>query len=84
MNSKGNGELIIISIMLLWVEQGWRSGESTRLSAPTWPGFVSGLDATPGLSLMVPYFALRVFSRVLRSSPLIKNQKFDWFSCGSV
>lgn len=41
MNSKGSGELIIISIMLLWQKQGLRSGESTRLSAPTWPGFVS-------------------------------------------
>ena len=75
MNSKGSGELIIISIMLLWQEQGLRSGESTRLSAPTWPGFVSGLDAAHGLSLMVPYIALRVFPRVLRSSPLIKKPK---------
>lgn len=75
MNSEGSGELIIISIMLLWQEQGWRGGESTRLSVPMWPGFVSGLDATHGLSLMVPYLALRVFPRILQSSPLIKKTK---------
>ena len=33
-------------------EQGWRSGESTRLP-PSWPGFESWRDAICGLSLLL-------------------------------
>jgi len=50
-----------IPLPLLLGEKGWRSGESTLLP-PIWPG------------LLVLSLAARGFLRVLRFSPLLKNQ----------
>ena len=60
-------------------EQGWCSGESTRLP-PVWPGFDSRSRCHNlcGLSLLlVLVLAPRVFLRVLRFSSLHKNQHFQ-------
>ena len=56
------------------MSKGWCSGESTRLS-PMWLGFEPWRRRICGLSLLlVLSFALRGFLRVLRFSPLQKNQ----------
>ena len=58
-------------------EQGWRSGESTRLP-PVWPGF----DSRTWRHMWVEFVQLvlsllrEVFLRVLRFSPLLKKQHF--------
>ena len=55
-------------------EQGWRSGESTRLP-PMWPGFDSRTRRHKWAEFVLVLFsASRVFLRVLRFSPLSKNQ----------
>ena len=54
-------------------EQGWRSGESTRLPL-VWPGFNSGVDAICGLSLLLVLFvAPRGFSPGTPAFPLLKT-----------
>jgi len=56
-------------------EQGWRSGESTRLP-PMWPGFDSRTRRHKWVEFMLVLFsASRVFLRVLRFSSLTKNQQ---------
>ena len=57
-------------------EQGWCSGESTRLP-PMWPGSIPGPGVICGLNLLLVLSLLReVFLRVLRfpPPPLLKNQ----------
>ena len=59
-------------------EQGWRSGENARLP-PMWPAFDSGpgIITVCGLSwLLVLSLLWEVLLRVLRFSPLLKNQHF--------
>ena len=52
----------ILIVIKLNGEQGWRSGESTRLP-PMWPGFDSRTNVICGLSLLlVLYSAPRGFS----------------------
>ena len=59
-------------------EQGWRSGESTRLPPMTGPGSIPGLGVIRGLTLLLVLVpAPRVFLRVLRFSSLHKNQHFQ-------
>jgi len=62
--------IITIIIIIIMGEQGWRSGESNRLS-PMWPGFGFFL-----LLLVLVLAPEEVFLRVLRFSPLLKNQHF--------
>ena len=63
---------IELSFFLIWLgEQGWCSGESTRLP-PMWPGFESWRRRH-----MWVEFVCWVFLRVLRFSPLLKNQHFQ-------
>ena len=58
-------------------EQGWRSGESTRLP-PLWPGFKSRRRTICGLSLLlVLSLAPRGFSPGTPVFPLLKNQHFQ-------
>ena len=59
--------------------KGWRSGESACLSYQCGLGSYPSVDAKCGLSLLlVLSFALRgFFLRVLRFSPLLKNQHFQ-------
>ena len=52
-------------------EQGWRSGESTRLP-PMWPGFESWRRRHMWVEFVV------VFLRVLRFSPLLKTNTFKF------
>ena len=55
-----------------------RSGEVVRALAPTNVGSNPGDDAICGLSLLlVLSFAAKFFLRVLRFSPLHKNQHFQ-------
>ena len=55
-------------------EQGWRSGESTRLP-PMWPRFDSQTRRHKWVEFVLVLFsASRVFLRVLQFSPLSKNQ----------
>ena len=61
-------------------EQGWRSIESTRLS-PMWPGFESWRWRHNYVCWVNYWFSplLReVFLHVLRFSPLLKNQHFQF------
>ena len=70
--------LLRVSLTLsLQERKGWRSDESTRLP-PMWSGFKSR-RRRPGLSLsLVLSLKFReVFLRVLRFSPLLKNQHFQ-------
>ena len=58
-------------------EQGWRSGDCTRLSR-TWLVFDLGLAAVSGLSwLLVHYSVPRGFSPGSPVFPLLKNQHFQ-------
>ena len=55
-------------------EQGWRSGESTRLP-PMWPGFHSRTRRNMWVEFVVgSLLALRVFLQVLQFSSLHRNQ----------
>ena len=64
-------------VQLAW-EQGCRSGESARLPPICGPGSNPGIDPRCGLSLLlVLSLAPRGFFRVLRFSPLLKNQHFQ-------
>ena len=58
--------------------QGWRSGESTRLP-PMWPGFKSRRRRHMWVEFVVGSLpcSKRFFFRVLRFSPLLKNQQFQ-------
>ena len=59
--------------IIVW-EQGWRSGESTRLP-PMWPRFNSPTRCHKWVEFVLVLFsASRVFLRVLRFFPLSKNQ----------
>ena len=64
-------------IVMLWLERskGWRSGENTRLP-PMWPGFKSRRRRHMWVEFVVGSLLCseRVFFRVLRFSPLLKNQ----------
>ena len=66
-------------LLVKFVEQGWRSGDCTRLP-PTWPG----VGATSWLSWLLVLYSVRevflystweVFFRVFQFSPLLKNQQ---------
>ena len=59
-------------------EQGWRSGESARLP-PMWRGFESWRRRHMWVEFVVGSLPLlrEVFLRVLRFSPLLKNQHFQ-------
>ena len=58
-------------------EQGWRSGESTRLP-PMWPGFNSRTQRHMWVEFVVgsDVLAPRGFSPGTPVSPLFKNQHF--------
>ena len=57
-------------------KQGWRSGESNRFP-PMWPGFKSRRRSHMWVEFVVGSPLCReVFLRVLRFSPLLKNQHF--------
>ena len=61
-------------------EQGWRSAAVVRALAShkCVPGSIPGPDVICGLSLLLFSSLLReVFLRVLRFSPLLKNQHFQ-------
>ena len=55
--------------------QGWRSGESTRLP-PMWPGFDYQSGCHTWVELVGSLLCTENFFRVLRFSPLLKNQHF--------
>ena len=68
---------VIPVIPINYGEQGWRSGDSTRLP-PTWPGLDLGLAAMSGLSwLLVLYSAPRGFSP---GSPVFPSPQKSTFS----
>ena len=57
-------------------EQGWRSGESARLPS-MWPGFKPRCRYVGWICCWFPPLLREVFLRVLRFSPLPKNQHFQ-------
>ena len=57
-------------------EQGWRSGESARLP-PMWPGFKPRCRYVGWVCCWFSPLLREVFLRVLRFSPLPKNQHFQ-------
>ena len=63
---------------LLVEERGRRIGDCTRLP-PMWPGFKSQRRSHMWVEFVVGYLPWfqRFFSRVLRFSPLLKNQHFQ-------
>ena len=62
-----------------WRWQGWPSGESTCLP-PMWPGFDFRTRCHMWIEFVGPLLCHeRFFPRVLRFSPLIKNQHLIWF-----
>ena len=64
-------------LFLLFGEQGWRSGESTRLQ-PMWPEFESRHQRHVGwVCCWLSPLLWEVFLRLLRFSPLLKNQHFQ-------
>ena len=64
-------------LFLLFGEQGWRSGESTRFQ-PMWPGFKSRHQCHVGwVCCWFSPLLQEVFLRVLRFSLLLKNQHFQ-------
>ena len=66
----------LILCFICFGDQGWRSGESTRLP-PMWPGFDSRSRCHRWVEFVVDsLLALRGFLRVLRYSYLHKNQHF--------
>ena len=68
---------IICNFAALLREQGWRSGESTRLPS-MWPGFESERLRHMWVELVIGSLLLQeVFLRVLQFSPLLKNQHFQ-------
>ena len=69
---------IIIIYISGFGEQGWCSGESTRLP-PMWPGFDSWCRRHMCVEFVVGSLPCseRFFLRVLRFSPLLKNQHFQ-------
>ena len=60
-------------------EQGWRSGESTRLPPTMWSGFKSRRRLQMWVEFVVGSLpcSARFFFRILRFSPLLKNQHFQ-------
>ena len=56
--------------------KGWRSGESTRLP-PMWPGLEYWRRRHMWVEFVVGSLFREVFLRVLRFSPLLKNQHFQ-------
>ena len=64
-------------LFLLFGEQGWRSGESTHLQ-PMWPEFESRHQRHVGwVCCWLSPLLWEVFLRLLRFSPLLKNQHFQ-------
>ena len=55
--------------------QGWRSGESTRLT-PMWPGFDSQIQRQMWVEFVRTLLCTERFSLGTQVSPLIKNQNF--------
>ena len=65
--------ILLYYLFTLFGQQGWRSGDCTRLP-PTWAGF------GPRVGYVGCWFFTllqEVFLRVLQFSPLLKNQQFQ-------
>ena len=67
---------IFLSLSQVSREQGWRSGESARLP-PMWPGFKPRCRYVGWVCCWFSPLLREVFLRVLRFSPLPKNQHFQ-------
>ena len=74
------GSLLLIDERRIFVEQGWLSGESTRLP-PMWPGFDSRSRCHMWVEFVLSFVFLvlppKVLLRVLRFSSLHKDQHFQ-------